>query len=54
MIEKKVTTNGSSSRHEHEHAFSEVSRPIVISPSVGTNLGSPVSLYSVTIRCKPF
>ncbi|KAK7726735.1 hypothetical protein SLS57_003296 [Botryosphaeria dothidea] len=43
-IEKKVTTNGSSSRHEHEHAFSEVSRPIVISPSVGTNLGSPTAL----------
>ncbi|KAL1632726.1 hypothetical protein SLS56_003423 [Neofusicoccum ribis] len=42
IIDLKSTTTGS--RHEHEHAFSGVSQPIVISPSVGTTLGSPTAL----------
>ncbi|OJD34965.1 acetate transporter [Diplodia corticola] len=41
-IDLKVATNGS--RPEHEHTFSEVSRPIVVSPAVGQNLGSPTAL----------
>lgn len=41
-VNLKVATNGSG--REHEHAFSNVSRTIVVSPAISQNLGSPTAL----------